>query len=180
MTDRMIERLKGVLRLQAATFEEIEKDPRALVEALLVVVGVAIANLIGSIGNEGERGLISGILSALVGWAVFAALCYIIGRRLVPSPETSSSWGELLRVLGYSEAPNALAVVGFIPLLGGLIAAIGALWAFLAATLGVRQALEVPYPRAVLIALIALVARLVLLFVIGLVFDVTALIFSAF
>jgi hypothetical protein len=180
MIDRLVERLKGVLRLQATTFEEIERDPKAIVEALLVVVAVAIAALIGSIGNEGERGLLSGILSAIIGWLVFSALCYVVGTRFVASPETSSSWSELLRVLGYAEAPNALAIVAFVPLFGGLVAAIGAIWSLLAAILGIRQALEVPYPRAAIIAVIAWIARLVLMLLISFIFGVTSLIFRAF
>ena len=180
MIDRLTERLKGVLRLQATAFEEIERDPRALVEALLVVVVVAIASLIGSLGNEGERGLLSGITGAVVGWVVFSALCYVVGTRFFANPETTSSWGELLRVLGYAEAPNALAVVGFIPIVGGLIAAIGAVWALLAAILGIRQALEMPYPQAAAVAVVAWVIRLALQLLIALLFGVSSLIFSAF
>lgn len=180
MIDRLIARLKGVLRLQATTFEEIERDRGATIEALIVVVLVAIAALIGSIGNEGERGLGSGVTGAIVGWMVFAAICYVVGVRFLASAETTSSWGEMLRVLGYAEAPNLVALVAFIPLLGGVVVAIGALWALLAAILGIRQALEVPYHRAAAIAVIAWVIRLVLLFLIGLLFNVTALVFSVF
>jgi hypothetical protein len=180
MIDRLIERLKGVLRLEGATFEEIEQDRGAIVEALIVVVLVAIAALIGSVGNEGERGLVSGVTGAIVGWIVFSAICYVVGTHLLASLETRSSWGELLRVLGYAEAPNAVAIVAFIPLVGGVVAVIGAVWALLAAILGIRQALEVPYARAAGIAVIAWVIRLVLLFLIGLIFDVSALVFSVF
>ena len=180
MINRLTERLKGVLRLQAVTFEEIERDPKALVEALLVVVVVAITALIGSLGNEGERGLLSGLTAAIVGWLVFSALCYVVGTRFFSNPETSSSWGELLRVLGYAEAPNALAVVGFIPLVGGLIAGIGSVWALLAAILGVRQALEMPYARAAAVAVVAWVIRLALQLLIALIFGVTSLFFRAF
>src|SRR5688500_18583355 len=180
MLDRLIERLKGVRRLQGTTFEEIERDRGATVEALIVVVLVAIAALIGSLGNEGADGLGSGVTGAIVGWLAFSAICYILGTRFLASLETKSSWGELLRVLGYAEAPNLVAIVAFIPLFGGLIAGIGAIWALLAAILGIRQALEVPYARAAGVAVVAWVIRLALLFLIGLLFDVTALVFRAF
>lgn len=180
MIDRLTERLKGVLRLQGATFEEIEADPRALVEALVVVALVAIAALIGSIGNEGGEGFLNGITGALVGWLVFSALCYAIGMRFFANPESRSSWPEMLRVLGYAEAPNLLAIVAFIPLVGGLLAGIGSLWALLAAILGIRQALEVPYPRAALVAIVAWVARLAIQLLVALIFGVSALIFRIF
>ena len=180
MFDRLLERLKGVLRLQSATFEVIERDPKATIEALLVVVAVAIAALIGSFGNDGEEGLLSGVLGAVVGWAIFSGLCYVVGTRFFSNPETSSSWGQLLRVLGYAEAPNVLTIFAFIPLFGGLIAGIGSLWALLAAILGIRQAMEMPYPRAAAVAVIAWVIRLALQLLIALIFGVTSLIFRAF
>jgi hypothetical protein len=177
MIDQMVERVKGVLRLQTAAFEEIEQSRGATPQALIVVVIVTIAAAIGGVANNGSDGILSAILSAVFGWILFSALCYVIGTRFVASPETQSSWGELLRVLGFAEAPNVLGIFAVIPFFGGLIVGIGSLWSLLAAILGIRQALEIPYPRAAAVAIISLIARFVLIFVIGLLFDATALVF---
>ena len=180
MFNQTIERVKGVLRLQTSAFEEIEQSRSATLGALLVVVVVAIAAAIGGLGDDGSNGVLSAVSGAVVSWIVFSALCYVIGTRFLASPETKATWGELLRVLGFAEAPNVLAIVAFIPLFGGLVAAIGSIWALLAAILGIKQALEIPYPRAAIVAVVAWVARLVLLFTIALIFGVTALVFRMF
>jgi hypothetical protein len=180
MIDQMVERVKGVLRLQTSAFEEIEQSRGATLQALLVVVVVAIAAAIGGIGDDGSDGILSAISGAVVGWVVFSALCYVIGTRFVASPQTQSSWGELLRVLGFAEAPNVLSLFAFIPFFGGLIAAIGSLWSLLAAILGIKAALEIPYPRAAIVAIVAWVVRLALQVLIALIFGVTALVFRMF
>src|SRR5687768_15870934 len=94
MIDQLVERVKGVLRLQTAAFEEIEASRGATLQALIVVVVVAIAAAIGGLGDGGSDGILSAISGAVVGWIVFSALCYVIGTRFVASPETQSSWGE--------------------------------------------------------------------------------------
>src|SRR5688572_22534431 len=180
MIDQLVDRVKGVLRLQTAAFEEIEASRGATLQALIVVVVVAIAAANGGLADGGSDGILSAISGAVVGWIVFSALCYVIGTRFVASPETKSSCGELLRVLGFAEAPNVLSIFAFIPLFGGLIAAVGSLWALAAAILGLKQALEIPYPRAAIVAIVAWAVRLVLIFVIALIFDVTGLVFRMF
>jgi hypothetical protein len=180
MIDQTIERVKGVLRLQTAAFEEIEQSRSATLGAFVVVVVVAIAAAIGGLGDDGSDGIFSAVSGAVVGWIVFSALCYVIGTRFVASPETNATWGELLRVLGFAEAPNALALFAFIPLFGGLVAAIGSIWALLAAILGIKQALEIPYPRAAIVAVLAWLVRLALQILIALIFGVTALVLRMF
>ena len=61
-----------------------------------------------------------GILSAVVGWIVWAATTSFIGTRLFKG---TTDMGEMLRVLGFAQAPR---VIGLIPFLGPVRGGVGA------------------------------------------------------
>ena len=63
----MIGRMLGAARLNAATYEAVEKDRGATIQALLVVIIVTIASVIGSVLSGGDdinviRALIAGLV----------------------------------------------------------------------------------------------------------------------
>jgi hypothetical protein len=132
------ERLVGAAKLDKDTFEEVEMDRSAMNQALAVVVLASVAAGIGS----GRNGLIAGIAAALVGWFIWAGLTYLIGTRLLPTPQTHADWGQLLRTTGFSASPGILRLLGFVPILGSLIFAIANLWMLAAFVVAVRQALD--------------------------------------
>jgi hypothetical protein len=73
----------------------------------------------------------------------------------MPEPGTRTDMGELLRVIGFSYAPNLFAFFAFIPLLGGLVKIAVAFWLLAATVIAVRQALDYrSTARAVLVVLI--------------------------
>ena len=51
----------GAARLRAATFEELEKDRSATVQAMLVVLLVAGASFVGGIFGSGEIDIVGGL-----------------------------------------------------------------------------------------------------------------------
>lgn len=136
------QRVTGVLRLDARTFEEIEADTSANAQAFAVVVGASVAAGIGVAVGFGAAGLIRETLGALVGWVLWAGVTYVIGTRLLPEPQTRTNMGELLRVIGYAYAPNVFALFGFIPVLGVLVRTVVAFWLLAATVVAVRQALD--------------------------------------
>jgi len=136
------ERLKGVLVLDARTFEDIEADTTANVQALLVVAGASLAAGLGAGVVLGPAGLARETLAALIGWVMWAAVTYVIGARLLPEPQTRTDMGELLRVIGYAYAPNAFALFGFVPVVGVFVRTVVAFWLLAATILAVRQALD--------------------------------------
>jgi Yip1 domain len=166
----LVDRMIGAARLDPNTYENIEHDTNATGQAATVVIIAAIAAGIGSLGGERAYGLgnfIWGVISALVGWFIFAALVYFVGTKLLPSPTTSSTMGEVLRTLGFAETPAILAVFGFIPVFGGLIAFIASIWVLVTAIVAIRQSLEVSTGRAVAIGIIAFLIPLIILAIIG-------------
>jgi hypothetical protein len=149
------QRVTGVLKLQPSAFEEIEASPSANAQALAVVVIASVAAGIGAGLTGGPMPLVRETLAALVGWIMWAGVTYLIGGRLMPEPGTHTDMGELLRVIGFSYAPNAFAILTFIPVLGGLVQIVVAFWLLAATVIAVRQALDYrSTARAVAVVLI--------------------------
>ena len=61
----MIGRMLGAARLSSDTFEEVERDSGATIQALLVVIIVAIFNSVGGI-LSGESTLVGGLLFGVI------------------------------------------------------------------------------------------------------------------
>ena len=136
------QRITGVLKLHPATFEEIEGNPGANGQAAAVVVIASLAAGIGAGLLGGPLLLVQATVAALVGWIMWAGVTYLIGGRLLPEPGTHTDMGELLRVIGFSYAPNLFAFFAFIPLLGGVVRVVVAFWLLAATVIAVRQALD--------------------------------------
>lgn len=136
------DRVKGVLFLDAKTFEEIEADKTANGQALLVVVVASLAAGLGAGIQLGVIGLLRETIGALIGWVMWAGVSWVIGSKILPEPQTRTDMGELLRVIGYAYAPQLFAFFAFVPFIGGIISTIVAFWVLAATILAVRQALD--------------------------------------
>lgn len=136
------QRMLNAAMLKSQVYEEVEADKTATGQALGVVVLSSIAGGIGAYQSVGVMGLVLGTLGSLLGWYVWAYLCYVIGTKLLPEAETKSDHGELLRTLGFAASPGILRVFGFVPGVGPFVAAITAVWMLIATVIGVRQALD--------------------------------------
>ena len=145
-----IERMKGAARLRIDTYEEVEADKTATGQAAGVVGLVAVAQAIGGLG-EGGLGILAGVLSALLGWLLWAGITYLIGTRLFGGTAT---WGELLRTIGFAQTPGVLQVFGFIPVLVGIIRIGAAIWVLIAGIIPIRQSLDVTTGKAILTAVL--------------------------
>ncbi|HXG16414.1 MAG TPA: YIP1 family protein [Calidithermus sp.] len=152
------ERLLRTARLEAAAYEEVERDEQATGQALAVVVLSSLAAGVGI--GAGPGGLLWGVLSSLVGWYLWALLTYWIGTRWLPEPETRSSHRELLRVVGFASGPGLIRVLGVVPPLRGLVFLVAAVWMLVAGVIAVRQALDYRGTgRAVLVVVIGWVIQ---------------------
>ena len=161
-TNSIVDRLVGVARLDVPTYEAIEHDQTATPTAAGVVAVASIAGGLGSLGRDGVGGLIGSIVSSLVLWAVFAGVAFFVGTRVLPVASMNVSLGQVLRTLGFAFAPLLLSILGFIPVLGPLIAIAGAIWFFVTATVGLRQAFDVTTNRAIAIAAISYIPAVLL------------------
>ena len=157
------ERMIGAAKLDANIYEEVEADTTANGQAGGVVALAAVAQAIGAIG-EGGLGLVGGLVGALAGWVIWAGVTYLIGAKVLGGTAT---WGELLRTLGFAQAPGMLAVLGIIPVLGGLVKVVVAIWILIAGVIAIRQALDVSTGKAVLTAVLGWLALVLPLLILG-------------
>ena len=159
ITDRMIRAAK----LDVNLYEEVEADKNAMGQAMGVVILSSVAAGIGTIGTTGLKGLLFGTVTALLAWFIWAFLTYFIGTRLLPEPQTTADYGELLRTIGFSSAPGVLRVLGIIPMLGVIINFLVGIWMLAAMVIAVRQALDYKSTwRAVGVCLIGWIVQIVI------------------
>jgi hypothetical protein len=158
----LVDRMIRAARLDARLYEEVEQDRTASGQALAVVVMTALATGVGAGG--GLAGLLAGVIASLLGWYLWSALTWWVGTRLLPEPQTQATLGELLRTIGFAQAPGLLRVLGVIPGLSMIVALVTALWMLAAAVVAIRQALDYSGTgRAVVVVLVGWVAQLALL-----------------
>ena len=134
----IVDRMIGAASLNVETFEEVEHDQNATGQAAIVVAMVAAATAIGASGG-GLFAAAGAAASALVGWLVWAGVTYLVGDKVF---EGTASWGELLRTLGFAQAPGVLWLFGFLPLVGWALNLILPLWIAVAGFIAIRQALD--------------------------------------
>ncbi|MGQ0723535.1 MAG: hypothetical protein ACT4PE_18450 [Candidatus Eiseniibacteriota bacterium] len=137
----MIDRMIRAAKLDAQVYEDVEADGGATGQALGVVVLASLAAGIGAAGGE-TFVIVASILGALIGWFLWAVLTWFIGAKLLPTPETHATLGQLLRTTGFSASPGILRVAGAVPLLGPFVMVVTGVWMLAAMVVAVRQALD--------------------------------------
>ena len=160
----------GAAQLRTDTYEEVEADTSATRQAMSVVLLVALATGIGSLGSGGILGLVVGVVSALVGWALWAWITYLIGTTILRAPETDANWGQLARTLGYAQSPGVLKVFAVIPAIGPVVFAVVSVWQLVAMVIAIRQALD--YTSTLRAAGVAIIGFIAYAVVIGIVFAI--------
>ena len=164
----LIRRMIGAAKLRTETYEEVEADNSATLQAMSVVLLVALATGIGNLGSGSIIGLVVGIVVALAGWGVWAWITYFIGTSILRTPETHADWGQLARTLGFAQSPGVLKVFGVVPAIGPVVFAVVSIWQLVAMVIAIRQALDYTSTmRAIGVAAIGFIGYAV---VIGLVF----------
>jgi len=163
------DRVVGVLRLQAATFEDVEHDPTALSQSAIVVLAVAVAGIIASIGWGFYPGAATAtIVFGLIGWAVSSAVVWLVGTRLMPGKNTEADYQQILRVVGFAQAPGLIGILGIIPFLGWIFRFVAWVWTLIALVIAVRQALDYDDTvKAVIVCVIAWVIMFVAMAMVG-------------
>ncbi|HEY8470702.1 MAG TPA: YIP1 family protein [Longimicrobiales bacterium] len=159
----LTERMKGAALLKIDVYEEVEADPTATQQAAIVVGIAALAAAIGGAG-AGAGGFLSGIIATYLGWLLWSGLTYLIGDKLLGGTAT---WGELLRTIGFAQAPRVLLLFAFIPALGPLIALVVAVWLLITGVIAIRQALDFSTGKAILTAVLGWIAAVMVGVVLG-------------
>jgi hypothetical protein len=157
------DRLTGAALLNIDVYEEVEHDTTATTQAAGVVALVAIASAIGGI-EHGPLGMIGAVLASILGWLMWAGITYLIGDKLLGGTAT---WGELLRTLGFAQAPGILLMLAVLPFVGWLLLPVVGVWMLFTGVIAIRQALDFGTGRAIATALLGLIPYIALRALVG-------------
>ena len=162
----MLARMLGAARLNVDTYEDVEKDKGATIQALIVVILVAISAGVGGVlSGEADvgRGLAFGAIRGVLSWAVWALMAWIVGTTLLKTQETEADWGQLARGTGFAQTPGLFNVLVFLPVVGTVIAVLVFFWQLACMVVAVRQSLDYTSTlRAFFVILIALIPVIII------------------
>lgn len=158
MAGSLVDRMVGAAFLNVDTYEDVEHDDTATGQAAAVVAMVAVATAIGG-WNFGVTAVVGGAVTALLKWLIWAGITFFVGTKLFGGTAT---WGELLRTLGFAQAPGILAVLAIVPMLGWVVLLVVSLWVAVAAFIAIRQALDISNGKTFLTVLVAFLVSMVL------------------
>jgi branched-subunit amino acid transport protein len=136
------DRVVGTMKLDANTFEDIERDPTAMGQAVGVIVLAAVSFGIGNIFYGGMTGIVFGIISSIVGYAFWAIVVWLVGTKLMPDPATKADLPEAFRVIAFAAAPGVLGAITIIPLLGYALQFLLWIWSIAAMVVAVKAVLD--------------------------------------
>ena len=102
-----LDRIFRAIKIDIDLYEEVEKDKSATVQAGTVVVLSSLAAGVGALQLGASNFLVAPVLS-LLGWFVWAVVIYFVGVKLFKDPNTNTNHGELLRTIGFSQAPGLI------------------------------------------------------------------------
>jgi hypothetical protein len=148
----LAERLGRVLSLDSDVFGEVAADTLATGQAVLVVVGVALAQGVGAgLGDSGAQ-LFVGVADACLRWSLWSIAIFLSARALGVPAEL----GALFRALGFAAAPLALGLLEAIPWLGAFFWVAKWVLGVSAFVLAVRRVLAVETGQALALCAIGL------------------------
>ena len=160
----------GAAFWSAKTYEEVEEDRGATLQALLVVVIVSLATVVGellawadsasdiisALGDSVTVGMVRGVVS----WALWALFTWIIGTTVLSEEDTEADWGQLARGTGFAQTPGILNL--YSPLIW--VSLIAFFWTFLCMVVAVRECLDYEYASTWKAFLVILIAAIPVLF----------------
>jgi len=132
-------------------------------------MGAAISTLWADDPPSIYKALLGLVVGSIIGWMVWSFLTWILGTMIFKAPETSATYGELLRTIGFAHSPLILGFFIFVPGIGILIFYGVGIWALIAGVIAVRQALDFSTWRAIGTCVLGWIAYQIILGLVGLV-----------
>jgi len=163
------QRVLGAIRLDAATYEEVEHNAGATVQAAVVVTLVSLTTSVSWYFGMWDAGwIVRGAMQALLAWVIGALFLWQIGTRVLPGKKTEADLGQLLRTVGFAQAPGLFGLLAVIPLVGLFVPFVVAVWIIAATFVAVRQSLDYDDTfRAVMVCLLAWIVSAITYMVLG-------------
>jgi hypothetical protein len=173
----MIQRLIGILTLQAPVYKEVAEDQNATSQAAIITAIAAILSGIGgyaalqqvsaSLGGPAPSligSLIQNIIVTFIGWFLGSWLLAWVSKTFFKG---DTNTGEMLRVTGFTRGFGFLGILGVIPILGGLIGLVSAILGIIGNIIGIREAAGFDTTKAIISAIIAGVIAFLVAAVLG-------------
>jgi hypothetical protein len=169
----MLDRIIRIIKLDFPVFKDIESDPKATTEAAIVVVAASVLSAIGSAAGSQRpvSAFLGGVITGLLGWIVWSYVSHFVGGVLYQSKGTFES---MLRVIGYSNAPQLLGVLNIIPCIGWIGGLAGAILALIASVMAIREGLDLETGQAIIVAVVGWIALAIVAAIVGVIFGVGA------
>ncbi len=140
-----LNRFLGAASLDVALYREVAAEPRLLNQAWITVLIYAMLASWGSFGRAGAIGSNIGLITAVIGWYVWAFSTYFCATKWFRETSAGAERGDrktVIRVMGFACAPGALRLLGIIPGLGLVALVVSSIWMVVAATVAVKAALD--------------------------------------
>jgi hypothetical protein len=174
----VIDRILRIVKLDFSVFKEIEADPNATGQAVIIVVLASFLSALGTwLRADAPRAFVavflSSFISGVVGWVVWAIVTHYMGKALYQSGGTLEG---MLRVLGYATAPRFLGIFEIIPCFGALAGLAGLILSLIAGIMAISEGLDVSTGQAVIVAVIGWIALFIVTAIIGLILGGAALV----
>lgn len=173
------DRIRGALMLDTRTYRDVEQDTNANGQAALTVVLAALATGISALlGRDWLRDSIGLVISSVLQWIVFSIVAYFVGASLFSSPQTSVTPGQVLRTIGFAQAPKFFGILGIIPILGWIVGLVVFFWFLAAAIAALKEAFEFDTGKAVATGLLALIGIVIVDIVLSVFFGIGSALFG--
>jgi hypothetical protein len=174
------DRIRGALMLDRRTYRDVEQDTDATGQAAITVALAALASGIGAIVGQNVVGNTIGVIvSSVLQWIVFSFVAYFVGTSLFSHERTSVTPGQVLRTIGFAQAPKFFAVLGIVPILGWIVGVVVFFWFIAAAIVALQEAFEFDTGRAVGTGIVALIGIIIVDIALAIVFGISSALFGA-
>jgi hypothetical protein len=170
----LVNRIIRAIKLDKTLYPEVKANEALTNEALMIIIAVIIAGAIGGFLNYLIFGfgfgrailtlIVNGLIIGAIAIGLFIFACQFLGQALYKGTATLK---EMVRSLGYAQAPALLGIFAFIPILGWLIAIVGSILALIATVIAVRETEGFDNTKAIIVCVIAFVIEALVLYGIG-------------
>lgn len=133
-------------RLDMTFYQEVVAEPLLLYQAWITVLLYAMLAAWGNFGRAGAVGSNIGMISALIGWYIWAFSSYFIATKFFGEGSAEAQRADrktVIRAMGFACAPGAIQILGMIPGLGLAVLVLSSIWMIVAATKAIKVALNI-------------------------------------
>lgn len=170
----LLNRIIRAIKLDKTLYPEVKSNESLTNEAITVIIAVILAGAISSFlsylifgfgfGRAILTLIVNGLILGAIGIGLFIFLCQFLGKTLYQGTATLK---EMVRSLGYAQAPALLGILGFIPVIGWLLAIVGSVLALIATVIAVRETEGFDNTKAIIVCVIAFVVEAIVIYGIG-------------